>query len=376
MIDKRKFEKKVINYAVVGLGYFAQSAVLPAFKHARKNSKLMALVSDDPVKLKTLGKKYNVDMRVSYDMYEDLLKTGEIDAVYIVLPNSMHKEYAERAAALGVHVLCEKPLAVTSSDCESIISVCDTAKVKLMVGYRLHFEKTNLQAIDLVKKGKIGKPRFFNSVFSMQVKEGNIRLNRDLGGGTLYDIGIYCINAVRNIFGEEPIEVTALSASGNEKRFSEVDEMTGAVLRFSDHRLATFTTSFGAGDVSRFEVVGTKGSICVDPAFEFASGLKMEIKVGGKNKKISSSKRDQIAPEIAYFSDCILNRKNPEPSGKEGLADVRIIEALYESARTGRSIILKEFYKTPRPTMKQEDHLPPVDKPTLIHAQNPHPKMN
>jgi predicted dehydrogenase len=369
----KKSNKKVINYAVVGLGYFGQTAVLPAFQHAKKNSKLVALISDDPVKLKTLGKKYGVEMRASYDMYEELLKTGEVDAVYIALPNSMHKEYTERAAALGIHVLCEKPMAVTSNDCQSMISSCQDAKVKLMIAYRLHFEKTNLKAIEIVKKGKIGKPRFFNAVFSMQVKAGNIRLNKELGGGTLYDIGIYCINAVRSIFGEEPIEVTALSAKGKEKRFAEVDEMTGVTMRFSDGRLATFTSSFGAADIGKYEVVGTKGSLCVDPAFDFANGLKMELKVGAKIKKMSFEKRDQVAPEIAYFSDCILRNKNPEPSGKEGWADVRIIEALYESARTGKSIILKDVAKVQHPSLEQEAHLPPVDKQPLIHAEMPHP---
>ncbi len=370
-----KKKQKQIRYAVVGLGYFAQTAVLPAFAHAKKNSKLVALVSDDPQKLTKLGKKYKVDIRGSYDMYEDILKSGEVDAVYIVLPNKLHLEYTLRAASQKKHVLCEKPLAVTADECQSMIDACESAHVKLMTAYRLHFEQTNLKVIDLVQKKKIGEPRFFNALFSMQVKEGNIRLDSDLGGGTLYDIGIYCLNAARNVFKAEPIEVTALSESSNDRRFKEVDEMTSVVMRFPGNRLASFTSSFGAADISRYEIVGTKGSICVDPAFEFAAGLAFELKVGKNTKTSSFKKRDQVAPEIEYFSNCILNNRKPEPSGKEGLADVRVIEALYESARIGKSIILKDFKKAQRPSLDQEIHKSPVQQaPQLFHAQVPHPK--
>ena len=162
-----------IRYAVVGLGYISQNAVLPAFAHARRNSRLAALVSDDPVKLKTLSKKYHVKGTYSYDQYDDCLR--HVDAVYIALPNSMHAEYTIRAANAGVHVLCEKPMAVTVDECQRMIDACDEASVKLMIAYRLHFEQINLTAIDLVRRGRIGDPKFFNSSFSMQVRPGDIR---------------------------------------------------------------------------------------------------------------------------------------------------------------------------------------------------------
>lgn len=365
-------KNKVIRYAVVGLGYFAQIAVLPAFKNAKKNSKLVALFSDDPKKLRVLGKKYKTPILANYDRYEEVLRSGEVDAVYIVLPNSMHREFAERAAICGVDVLCEKPMAVSSGDCESMIETCESQNRKLMIAYRLHFEETNLSVAKLIKSGKIGDPRFFSSTFSMQVKKGNIRLNGPLGGGTLYDIGIYCLNAARNIFRAEPTEVLAFSEKSQDPRFKEVDEMTSVILRFPENRLATFTSSFGSADTSKYEVVGTKGSIKVDPAFEFASGLKYELTIGEKVTKKSFSKRDQVAPEILYFSECILKNRKPEPSGKEGLADVRIIEALYESAEKHKAIKLSEFRKTPRPTMEQEIQAPANEKQPLVNAQTPH----
>jgi len=169
------------------LGHISQNAVLPAFRNARRNSRVTALVSSDPRKLKTLSKKYKVEGMYSYEQYEECLRT--VDAVYIALPNSMHAEYTIRAADAGVHVLCEKPMAVTVAECERMIRACREASVKLMIAYRLHFEEINLKAIELVRRGRLGDPKFFNSSFAMRVKPGNIRTQpREVGGGTLYDI--------------------------------------------------------------------------------------------------------------------------------------------------------------------------------------------
>jgi predicted dehydrogenase len=230
-----------VRYAVVGLGHIAQVAVLPAFAHASRNSELAAFVSDDATKLRTLGKRYGVPGRYSYEQYDECLESG-IHAVYIALPNHLHREYTERAARAGVHVLCEKPLATTEADCRAMIQAAARGGVKLMVGYRLHFEAANLTALETVKSGAIGEPRVFDSVFTMQVKAGNIRVRRETGGGTLYDIGIYCINAARYLFRAEPVEAFAYTASNGEKRFREVEEMTSAVLRFPGDRLASPTS--------------------------------------------------------------------------------------------------------------------------------------
>src|SRR5262245_49091161 len=172
MPRKKSYDQK-IRYAVAGLGYIAQVAVLPAFQHSSRNSELAALISDDPEKLRELSEKYDVKITASYDDYENVLRSGNIDAVYIALPNHLHRQYTVRAAESGIHVLCEKPMAVTSEECLDMIRACENASVKLMIGYRLHFEKTNLKAVNIVQSGKIGIPKIFNSTFSMQVKEGN-----------------------------------------------------------------------------------------------------------------------------------------------------------------------------------------------------------
>src|SRR5438552_7658719 len=239
---------KTIRYAVVGLGHIAQNAVLPAFAHARRNSRLAALVSDDPVKLKTLARRYRVKATYSYAQYKECLQ--HVDAVYIALPNSMHAEYTIQAANAGVHVLCEKPMAVTVDECQRMIDACREAGVKLMIAYRLHFEQINLTAIDLVRRGRIGEPKFFNSSFSMQVRPGDIRTRTETGGGTLYDIGVYCINAARYLFRAEPKEVIAISVNSAPDKLPEIDESTGGLLRFDRERIAAFVTSFNAADVA------------------------------------------------------------------------------------------------------------------------------
>jgi predicted dehydrogenase len=364
--------QKRVRYAVVGLGHIAQVAVLPAFAHAA-NSELAALVSDDPEKLEKLGRRYKVKPRFRYDQYEECLRSGDIDAVYIALPNHLHRSYTERAARAGVHVLCEKPMAVTEDDCLSMIRVAEENGVRLMVAYRLHFEEANLKAVDLVQSNKFGDARLFDSVFTMQVKEGDIRLSpRELGGGTLYDIGIYCINAVRNLFGAEPMEVVAFSSNNGDPRFGQCEEMTSAILRFPGReRLASFTCSFGAADVSSYRVVGTNGDVVMDPAYEYAGELLQRVTINGKTRERKYPKRDQFAPELVHFSECILTGATPEPSGWEGLADVRVIRALYRSADTGQPVTLAPFEKHQRPSIQQQISRPPVRKPELVNTEAP-----
>lgn len=368
---KTKAQRGKVRYAVVGLGHIAQVAVLPAFAHAKKNSQLVALVSSDEEKLKKLGRKYGVKRLVSYEQYDELLASGDIDAVYIALPNHLHRDYAVRAAGAGVHVLCEKPLAVTEKECEQMIRAAAEGRVKLMTAYRLHFEAANMKAVEMARAGKLGDVRIFNSTFTMQVRPGDIRVKTETGGGTLYDIGIYCINAARYIFRDEPVEVLAMSATGEDQRFTEVEEMVSAILRFPGDRLAAFTCSFGASSVSTYQIVGTKGALRADPAYEYAGQLKLNITVDGKKQKHEFAKRDQFAAQIVYFSDCAMNNREPEPSGREGLADIRIINALYRSAKTGKPVKLGDFEKTKRPSEKQEKRLPPVAEPELVNVQSP-----
>jgi glucose-fructose oxidoreductase len=358
-----------IRYAVVGLGHIAQVAVLPAFAHAKENSELKALVTDDAKKARQLSKKYRVPLTFSYDRYNECLHSGEIDAVYIALPNSMHHAYAMSALEAGIHVLCEKPLAMDEAQCVSMIDAAAQSGAKLMTAYRLHFDKANLQAIEMVRSGKLGEPRFFSSTFGLQVQPDNIRLKRDLGGGPLWDLGVYCINAARYLFRGEPEQAFAVQATSSDPRFREVEESVSAILRFPQARLAVFTCSFGSGDVSAYDVVGSKGTLRADPAYEYAEGLQFTVTIDGKSREYKFGKSDQFAPELIYFSNCILKNREPEPSGEEGLADVRIIRALYRSMETGQAVKIEPVKRKQRPSGEQEIRRPPVKKPDLVRAK-------
>jgi len=262
-------------------------------------------------------------------------------------------------------------MAVSEQECEEMIREAEDHNVKLMIAYRLHFEKANLEAIGHVQSGRLGEIRFFSSEFSQQIKTADIRLQKALGGGTLYDMGIYCINAARYLFQAEPIQVTAFSANSGEQRFKEIDEMTAAILRFPNEGLGIFTSSFGAAATSSYRIVGTKGDLRMNPAYEYAEALAYTLTIGGKTRFRKFPKRDQFAAELLYFSQCILENKTPEPSGAEGLADVRIVQALYQSAEIGRPVALGPYAPGRRPELKQEIHRPPVKKPELVHAQSP-----
>jgi len=342
--------KQKVRYAVIGLGHIAQRAVLPAFAHA-ENSELVALVTGSPDKDGQLSRRYRVNA-YTYDNLENAIDREKVDAVYIATPNSLHREHTERAARSGSHVLCEKPMAASERDCEAMIDVTDQNKVKLMIAYRLHFHDANLHAVEVARSGVLGDLRYFTSVFGIRVDGDNIRLKKDLGGGTLFDIGIYCINAARYLFRSEPVEVTSLTAKNAEKRFSEVEEMCGAIMRFPQERLAIFTCSFGSAKIGYYSLVGTKGHLRLENAYEYRDEAKCMLTIEGERTEKVFTPNDQFASELIYFSDCILNDRAPEPSGQEGLADVRAINAIYESSSTGRTVQVEPVRKDTDPNRR------------------------
>ena len=361
---------KHVRYALVGLGWISQEVVLPGFGNA-KNSELAALVTGDPEKASKLGAEYKIAQSVGYDAYDKLLRGGGIDAVYIGLPNSMHKDFAVRAAQAGVHVLCEKPMAGSVSECEEMIHAAEQNNVRLMIAYRLHFEPGNLRAIQVIKDGEIGEPRIFSSVFSQQVAEDNVRLKKDMDGGPLMDMGVYPINACRYLFQDEPIEVTGVGVRSGDPRFSEVHEGMTGILRFTGDRLGVFTCSFGAAAADSYQVVGTKGELWMNPAYDYHNELKLITHIAGKQRETPFKKVDQFGAEIEYFSDCILNGKEPEPSGYEGLADIRIVEALLESMRSCKPVKLEPFERKHRPQQEQAFEKAPVKPGKIVNAQSP-----
>jgi predicted dehydrogenase len=363
-------KKTVIRFAVVGLGHFAQTAILPAFANTRNNAALAALVTGDVEKAAKLKRKYKVPA-CSYEDYEELLESGDIDAVYIATPNSEHREYAVQAARRGVHVLCEKPLAYNVYDARAICDACEKADVRLMTAYRLHFEAGNLQSVELIKSGRIGDPRLFTSVHTMQVDPDNIRTDLSLGGGPLEDIGIYCLNAARYIFQDEPEEVSAVAVHGSDPRFKEVPETVSVTMQFSGGRLATFLCGFGATKTSEYRVIGTKGTLQMDPAYTWHGDIEQTVTIKGKSTRRIFKHRDQIAAEILYFADCVQKGKTPEPSGREGMIDVRIMDAIRKAAKHGRRVAVSIPKKKPRPDASQSIKRQPHRKPQPVNAAPP-----
>ena len=363
---------KKVRYAVVGLGHIAQAAALPAFRHARINSQLNALVSGSRVTLSKLATTYKVEHTYDYDRYDECL---ESDAVYLALPNHLHKRYASAALRKGIHVLCEKPLSLTVSDGKAIICAAEQGGAKLMVAFRLHFDEANLNLISLGQSGRLGDLRIVNSLFTQQVRKGDTRLDPRVGGGPLPDIGIYSINAARYLYQAEPHEVVAMRLKNKDPRFRRVEEMDGALLRFPGDRLASFVCSFGASDRADIDVVGTKGSVRLESAWEYSVGTKQVIRIGERTETRRYPIHDQFAPQLRCFSDCILRNRDPEPSGHEGLIDVTIIEALRRSARTGQPVRIQVASKRTRPSLAQMMRIPPPTVPPQVHAPSPTRKV-
>ena len=361
-----------IGYAVVGLGWIAQAAMLPAFENAG-NARLTALVSGDDEKRRALADRYDLpdDAVYDYDAYEDCLARDDVDAVYIALPNHLHREYTVRAARAGVHVLCEKPMAVTAAECREMIEACDSAGVKLMIAYRLHLEPANLRLIELVEEGDIGDTRVIGSTFSQQVEDGDVRLMPDdRGGGPLYDMGVYCLNAARYLFRAEPGSVMATSARRRQDRFRDATEAISCVLRFPGERLATFTCSFGAASSGALSLLGDDGDIQVENPYSFRGERVIRITRDGKQDEERFEETDQFGPQLVHLSDCILEDRQPEPSGREGLVDVAIIEALYRSIEEGRAVEI-DVKAARRPEPDNAIERPAVEEPELVNADEP-----
>lgn len=362
-----------IRWGIVGLGWIAQAAVLPAFANARRNSTLAALVSGDEAKRSALAERYGLSRAVSYDDYEALLDSGDIDAVYIALPNHLHRDYAVRAARAGVHVLCEKPMAPTAAACMEMVGAAEESGTRLMIAYRLHLEPANRSAVRRLREGAIGEPRLFTSLNTQQVEAGDVRLLEwEKGGGPLFDVGIYCVNAARYLLGDEPLSVWAATGDSGDGRFEDSEEGVAAVLRFPGGRLATFGVSFNAAQVSTFRVVGTQGELRLEPAYAFRGARTLTVSGGGEDEEEERfPDADQFGPQLLYFADCILERRDPEPSGEEGVRDVRILEALHRSRLSGEAVELETIEKGPGVESAPALGCPALEEPELVHASDP-----
>ncbi len=333
-----------VGYAIVGLGEYGTKQIIPSFAESSK-SRLAALVSGSPDKAGRIAREYGVPQASVYD-YKDLerLKDNpDVQVIYVILPNALHAEYVVRAARIGKHVMCEKPMATSVKDAELMIAECKKARRKLMIGYRAQYEPFNLKSIEMARGGALGK---LKSIVADHGRTLNPAEPRDTwrakkalaGGGSLMDIGIYSLNACRYLTGEEPVALQAVQYSTKgDPRFAEVEETVHFMLQFPSGVLANCTASYGWAETKRFQVFGDKMTLELDPATDYYEHkLTVTDKEGTKEVKVE--RRNQFALMLDHYSDCIKTDKTPKTPGEEGLRDLKLMMAIYEAAKTGRTL--------------------------------------
>ncbi|RAJ95922.1 putative dehydrogenase [Larkinella arboricola] len=339
-----------VGYAIVGLGHLSLDELLPAFGESKK-SKVVALVSGSPEKMRKVAQQYGVkpESCYSYQDYDKLKDNKEVQVIYIVLPNSMHAEYTIRGAQAGKHILCEKPMANSVQECQAMIDACKKADRKLMVAYRIQYEPNNRMIRQMVQDQKYGTVKFIEAVNNQN--SANPQHWRHIkalaGGGALPDIGLYCLNTIRYLLGEEPTEVFAYQYSTpGDPRFREVEELMSWQMKFPSGVYASCATHYGVHEARRYRVYGERGWMELSPAFSY-KGIQMQTShAEGKIERVEQPKlteKNQFATEMDHFSECIMQNKQPFTPGEEGLQDQRIMEAIYQSAKEGKPVKLPEI---------------------------------
>jgi predicted dehydrogenase len=327
-----------LGVAVVGLGKLSTEQIFPAFRKA-KHCRLTALVSGTPSKLKQWGEKFKIpeESRYSYENFDEIADNPDVDFVYVVLPNAMHAEYTIRAARAGKHVLCEKPMEVSVRKCEQMIAECRRAKRQLAIAYRLQFEPHHLEMMKMARAEKFGPVKLIEASFGFRIGDPNQwRLKNALsGGGALMDVGIYALQAARYITGEEPIDVTAFETKTEKKKFAKVDESVFWTLKFPSGVMANCGCNYVSDDMDRVRVFAEEGWFELEPAYEY-SGLKGRTSDG----PLKIKQTNHFAVEMDEFAKCILEGNPTKVPGEEGLRDVRVLTAIYESIRKGKVVRL------------------------------------
>ena len=363
---------KKIRYAIVGLGDIAQEAMLPGVAHTG-NSVVTALVTDDPEKARKVGEMYGVERTYRYDQFDEMLRSGEVDAIYLATPNWRHTEFAVPALRAGIHVLAEKPLEVSTAKAQEILDARKGSDAKLMVAYRLHFEPGTLDAIERARSGVLGELLLFTSAFTQMVSPENHRARSGNDAGPVLDLGPYPVNAARYMFGAEPTEVvSAVGSRHPEAGFGDFDDTVAVTLRFPEGRIAQFVLSYHGNTLDTYTVVGTKGSLEMNPGFMYGKSLQQTLIVGETKSGNSFKNTDHFGGEMKYFSACILDGVEPEPDGEEGFADVRVLDGILRALASGRSEVLAPFTRSRRiDTKAQLQTLAARKTPELVNTSNP-----
>ncbi len=332
---------KPVGFAPVGLGSISDIFMKACAQ--TPNATITGLVTGHPSEK---GPKYASQYHVpqssiyTYENYDKIRDNPAIEAVYIGLPNSMHAEYTIRAAEAGKHVLCEKPMEISSARCRKMIDACKQHNVKLMIAYRVHYDPTYAQVRKMIHNGDIGDIIGFQGGFYGQKQAGEWRLDRALaGGGSLLDLGIYPLNAIRWICGEEPNDFRAIvSTMEKGPRFAQVEQTVEWVMKFPSGILANCGSSYGMDGPAFLQIDGSKGQLHIEPAFYYGN-VKYTFTGRTRNGNVAggypvTGQYDQFTAEADHFAACIRNNKTPDTPGEEGLADMLAIEGIYKAAGT------------------------------------------
>jgi predicted dehydrogenase len=332
---------QLLRVAIMGLGSYG-TRVADAMQSCAR-AKLVGVISGTPSKIKKWQSKYNIPEKncYNYENFDNIKNNPDIDAVYVITPNGLHKEQSIRVAKAGKHVICEKPMAINGTDAQEMVDACKAANVKLLIGYRMHFEPKTLEIVRMRMDGELGKIRFFQGLSGFTIGDPNQwRLNKQLsGGGSLMDIGIYAINGSRYMTGEEPIWVTTQETKTDTTKFKEgVDETIQFQLGFPSGAVASCLSTYNMNYLDRFFVTGEKGYGLLNPATGYGP-IEGETNKG----KLTQPHKTHQTVQMDEMAAIIFDGKKPviPVDGEEGVRDMKIIDAIYEAIRTGRSTEIK-----------------------------------
>ncbi|MEM6525776.1 MAG: Gfo/Idh/MocA family oxidoreductase [Bacteroidota bacterium] len=331
-------QPKSLGVALVGLGYYSRDLLAPALQRTR-HCKLTGIVTGSPQKIPVWQRRYGIkDQNVyNYQNISDIANNPDIDVIYIVLPTGLHAEYAIKAAETGKHVWCEKPMARTEAECESIIEACAKNKVKLSIGYRMQHEPNTQRIIGWAGTKPYGKILNLTSKAAyLDSRTNHWKLKEEMGGGAIYDMGVYPINALRYASGMEPTKVVkAKHETTRPAIYKEVDETTYFTLEFPGGVIGEGATSFGEF-WNELRVNGENGWYELKP-FQSYSGIKGTTSDG---KSLNQNIPNQQAKQMDDDALAIIDKKRILVPGEEGLRDIRIVQAIKESAVSGQSILI------------------------------------
>lgn len=330
--------RKKLGFALCGLGSLSTNQIAPALQKTA-NCRLAGIITGTPAKAVKWKAQYNIPDRniYNYETMHRIADNPDIDVVYVVTPNALHLDNAVVAAKAGKHVFCEKPMEISVERCQQMIDAVRAANRVLGIGYRCRFEPHHLECIRIAREKEFGAVKVIDAHFGFNIPPGVWRLNRSLsGGGPLMDVGIYALQATRYLSGEEPMWVSATTTQGDPARFTQVEESVLWEAKFPGGAISHCSSSYNAVGVGYFRVLAEEGWFGLDPAFNYGGihGMRSD------GRTIDPPSGDQFAVEMDDFARCIQDNTPTRVPGEEGLRDVRIMSAIYESAKTGRPVEL------------------------------------